>query len=114
MTELGDSFRARRRHRQQARALWYECPHCAALYGTGTKVPPGERCHRDGWKAPSAGSVRPRGETRQERLEAEKPHKCPSCSKRFASIKQQNDHARAKRCELLTNEPEKYDDEIPF
>jgi hypothetical protein len=52
MGDVGDYWRDARAYRRSVRAHWHECPTCAQMYGTGTKVPPGCECHNCGWLAP--------------------------------------------------------------
>ena len=51
---------------------------------------------------------------KREAAEDAKPHRCPTCGKRFGAIVGQNDHARKKGCMALPPAPPDDDWTFPF
>lgn len=46
---MGEFWAPIKEARRKARMTWHSCPTCEIAYGTGTKFPPGGRCHRCGY-----------------------------------------------------------------
>lgn len=74
MGDVGDYWREQRNYKRAVRSFWHECPHCAGVYGTGTKVPPGTACRNCGWVAPGekgSDKVRAQSKLAEEAAEDE-------------------------------------------
>ena len=113
MGDMGDYWRGHREYKRTVRSFWHECPHCAGMYGTGTKTPPGEACRNCGWIAPGErgsdivcaqsklADEAAAAETRAAEKAARRNRSillrtCGNCGKVFKSERARGDHQKDK------------------